>query len=200
MMLLQNSYATEESFNAYINYLALKRHFSSDDYDYHKYNGKVRASFQSFKTRNDAFFFYKLSQKKDWRNLQLANIIQTPSIWIRDLCEPNAEQVYFDWKKKIDAISHHFSSELSNLDNDLSANFVTDRGSHPLLITLFLRKRISKETFAIVSHLCNVYPYWDENLSSDVIARDVIRFGKKYYPFLSIDKKKFSTMLKSYVS
>lgn len=198
-MLLQNSYATEESFNAYVNYLALKRHFTSNDYDYHKYNGKVRASFQSYQTRNDAYFFYKISQKKDWRNLQLANIIQTPNIWVRDLCESNSEQIYLDWKKRIDSLSYHFTSELNKLDPDLQTNFIVNKGSHPLLLSLFLRKNISKEFFTIITHICNVFPYWGETLSNDVIARDAIRFAKKYYPFLNIDRKKFSTLLKTRV-
>lgn len=31
-----------EPFEVYQKYLAMKRHFTSDSYDYHKYNGKVK--------------------------------------------------------------------------------------------------------------------------------------------------------------
>ena len=52
-------YDVAEGFDAYKTYLALKRHFTSD-YDYFKYNGKVRAGVESFLKRNDKFFFRKL--------------------------------------------------------------------------------------------------------------------------------------------
>ena len=55
-------YELTEGFEAYKTYLALKRHFTSD-YNYFKYNGKIRASEESFLRRNDRFFFRKLSKK-----------------------------------------------------------------------------------------------------------------------------------------
>lgn len=46
-------------FEVYVNYLALKSHFSSPKYDYFKYNKKVRASLTSFNKRKDRYFFEK---------------------------------------------------------------------------------------------------------------------------------------------
>ena len=54
---LQSS-LNETGYNAYIEYLAIKKHFTSS-YNYHKYNGKVNASFETFVQRRDAFFFQK---------------------------------------------------------------------------------------------------------------------------------------------
>ena len=45
MIKTSQSFANEESFNLYVKYLALKKHFTTDGYDYHKYNGKIRAKF-----------------------------------------------------------------------------------------------------------------------------------------------------------
>jgi hypothetical protein len=198
MTMLPVNYATEESFNVYLNYLAMKRHFTTDSYDFHKYNGKVKASFDSYQTRNDAFFFYKLSKKKEWKNHILANIIETPNIWIRDLCEEQAESVYFDWKKKIDGLTHHFSSQLNQLKPELQDNFVVKSGSHPHLLNLYMKKQVSREFFTIVTSITNVFPYWEEQMEHDVIAHDAIKLAKKYLPFLSIDKKKFATLLKAH--
>lgn len=200
MSMLPVNYATEESFKAYIDYLALKRHFTTDDYDYHKYNGKVRASFTSYQTRNDAFFFYKLSQKKDWRHMLLANVVENPNIWVRDLCEESSEQIYFDWKRKTDAISHHFTTELSKIKPELEDNFICNKGSHPYLMSLYLKKTISREFFTVLTHITNVFPYWDAQMSGDVVAKGAIRTAKKYFPFLAVDKKKFTTLLKSHVN
>jgi hypothetical protein len=199
MTMLPVNYATEESFNVYLNYLAMKRHFTTDSYDFHKYNGKVKASFDSYQTRNDAFFFYKLSKKKEWKDHILANIIETPNIWIRDLCEESAESVYFDWKKKTDGLTHHFNSQLNKLKPDLQDNFVVRSGSHPYLLNLYMKKQVSREFFTILTNITNVFPYWEEQMPHDVIAHDAIKMAKKYLPFLSIDKKKFATLLKTYV-
>lgn len=194
------NYATEESFNTYIDYLALKRHFTTSSYDYHKYNGRVKASFKSYQTRNDAFFFYKLSQRPDRHNLMLANIVANPNIWVRDLCEDRAEEVYVEWKKKTDALTRTFTTDLSKIDPQLQDNFVVRPGSHPSLIERLLRKQISFETFTILAHVTNVFPYWEQMLGNDVVAADVIKTSKKYFPFLEVDKKKFASVLKSHAN
>lgn len=199
MTMLPVNYATEESFNVYLNYLAMKRHFTTDSYDFHKYNGKVKASFDSYQTRNDAFFFYKLSKKKEWKNYILANIIETPNIWIRDLCEESAESVYLEWKRKTDGLTYHFNSQLNKLKPSLQDNFTVGAGSHPYLLNLYMKRQVSREFFTILTNITNVFPYWEEQMHHDVIAHDAIKMAKKYLPFLSIDKKKFVALLKTHV-
>jgi hypothetical protein len=39
-------------YEVYKMYLALKQHFTKESYDYHTYNGKVRASEQSFEQQS----------------------------------------------------------------------------------------------------------------------------------------------------
>ena len=60
-------------FAAFAMWNALKLHFTSDSYDYFKYNGKTNVSKQSFTTRKDKYQFYKLSRKyslEDFINFQ----------------------------------------------------------------------------------------------------------------------------------
>ena len=61
----------------------MKRHFTTDSYDYVKYHGKIKASYEKFRTRNDAYFFEKLSRKENPEHLMLANMIVKPNAWIR---------------------------------------------------------------------------------------------------------------------
>lgn len=199
MTTLPANYATKEAFDVYVRYLALKRHFTTDSYDFHKYHGKVKASFDSFQTRSDAYFFFKLSRTKHWNDLVLANVISNPNVWVRDLCEQPAEQVYIDWKKKTDGLTHHFSSELNKLKPVLEDNFAISNGNHPYLLTLLLRNQISIEFFTILTHITNVLPYWKTHLEYDVVAQDAIKTATKYFPFLTFDKKKFVTLVKSFV-
>ena len=48
-------------FDVYKTYLAVKLHFTSDTYDYYKYDGKVNAKLDTFTKRKDRYFFHKLS-------------------------------------------------------------------------------------------------------------------------------------------
>ena len=68
----------QTAFNSYVKYLAYKRHFTTKSYDFHKYNGKVKANFETFRTRNDAYFFAKLANKPDYENMILANMVVNP--------------------------------------------------------------------------------------------------------------------------
>ena len=51
------------SYEAYTLYLAIKLHFTSDNYDFYRHNAKVNSSFNTFLKRNDRFFFHKLTTK-----------------------------------------------------------------------------------------------------------------------------------------
>lgn len=193
------NYATEGAYRVYIDYLALKRHFTSKTYDYQKYNGKTKASFDAFQTRNDAFFFYKLSQNPKSHDLMLSNIVLNPNVWVRELLEDRCEEIYLDWKKRIDGLTHHFNQDLKQLNDDYQSNFVIINGQHPPLLSKFLQRKISLETFTILTNLSNVLKYWEDNIVDKIIASDKINLSKKYMPFLDIDRKKFATHIKSHI-
>lgn len=192
------NYANDDSFRVYVNYLALKKHFETDGYDYHKYNGKIRASFDKFQTRPDAFFFYKLSKKEDPLKILLANLVVNPKAWIREIVEERGEENYLEWQRKMDSLTHIFKTELKKLKDDYYSNFVVKDGQHPYIMTLYLRKEISLETFAILTRLANVYALWENEIVDKFVARDIIRLSKKYYPFLEFNKEKFSKIVKEY--
>ena len=58
-----------QGYNAYITYLAIKQHFTSPEYDFIKYNGKVRASKDSFLKRRDKFFFDSIMVKTFFKDV-----------------------------------------------------------------------------------------------------------------------------------
>ena len=173
----------------------MKKHFTSD-YDYHRYNGKIRASFDKFRTRNDAYFFEKLSNKDNPEQLMLANMIVKPNVWIREIIEQEGEDRYIDWQRKIDSLSRIFKSDLSQLDDNFQANFTSVSGQHPLIMTMYLQKKISLETISILAKISNIFPYWEKEVGDKIVSRDIIRLLKKYKPFLEIDEKKFKDIVR----
>lgn len=190
------TYSNDDSFKVYVDYLALKRHFTSDDYDYFKYNGKTRASFDKFMTRQDAYYFNKLTKNNESRNLMLSNIVRNPNTWIRDICDEQGKEIYLTWKKNVDSLTHLFKSDLSKLDLDYKKNFEVRNGHFPILLNLYMQRQISLETFSILYHLSKVETYWNDEISDKIISKDVLRLAKKYYPFLEVDAKKFSAIVK----
>lgn len=193
---MSTNYANRDSFNVYKEYLALKNHFTKKSYDYHKYGGKLRLSYDKFQTRKDAFHFYRLSKEKDWKNMIIANIIHNSDVWVREILEDEGQEVYLNWKKRVDSLSYLFKIEIEKLDDDYKTNFVVVDGQHPLLLKRLMRGEISMETFTIVSHLANVFEYWDEKVLDKFIACDIFATSKKYKPFLDYDEKKFKKILK----
>ena len=198
MIKTSQSFANEESFNCYVKYLAMKKHFTTDQYDYHKYRGKIRASFDTYRTRNDVFFFHKLAQKDDPEKLLMANMIVKPNIWIREILEQAGEDRYIDWLKKRDSLTRVVKEDLTKLRDVYQDNFVSVNGQHPEILRLFIQRQTTLETFTILTHSAKIFDYWDANLVDKIVARDIIRLSKKYYPFLDIDQKKFKKVIKDY--
>ena len=190
------TFANEESFSAYVKYLAFKRHFTTDSYDYFKYNGKVRASIDSFQSRNDSFFFLKLARKDDYENIILANMIEKPDIWVRDILEQEGHNRYIKWKKRMDSLGYIFKSDINTMLDDYEDNFVVRDGQHPHIMTMMLQKKISLETFTIMTHLANIFPYWDKKIVDKVVSRDIMKKSRKYKPFLDLDWNRYKTYVK----
>lgn len=182
-------YSTRDAYNIYVYYLALKRHFTSN-YDFFKYNGKVKANAQSFENRKDKFFFYKLSKKSEAKDYILANMIVDPSMWIGDMLEEKAQQNYTSWAKRIQSLSYSFKRDLNELNEKFDSNIVVDNGQHPQLLTLYMQEKISPETLVILDDLTKCFIYWDKKIHEKLIFPHINTFVSNYRPFLEYDKDK----------
>jgi hypothetical protein len=182
-------------YEVYIDYLALKRHFTTDSYDYHKYNGKVKAKKESFEKRKDKFFFEKISRHRDPHGLMLANFLKSDDIWVKNLTGDEASEQYNKWLGKLQSISRSVENELSVLDDDFDSNFKVLDGKHPNLLKLYLADKLSIETFIIVYDLVGCESYWNNKLKNDFIWDEVKKKIKKVRPFLVYDKTKIKNII-----
>lgn len=179
-------YSTKDAFELYIYYLALKRHFTSD-YDFFKYGGKVKADINSFERRKDKFFFYKLSKKKEAKDIILANMVEDPSLWIGDIFEDKFEARYLDWLKRKQTLTYSFKREISQLADDIESDIITEDGQYPKLLRLYLTKNISVETLIILNDVIKFFGYWNKNISDNILWPDINKKCKNYRPFLEYD-------------
>jgi len=196
-MIAEQSFLNERGHKAYKDYLAIKRHFTSS-YDYFKYNGNVNASYESFVARRDAYSFQRLSKKRDYKNLILANIIETPKIWVGDLLEDNANETYLNWKRRTDSITIHVRDSLAVLNGDFRSNFIAHDGKYPLLIDLYLRKKISVEVTTILTKITASQGYWSKSIVDKTIFPDIMSKIDNYHPFLVYSQEKIKKVVKDH--
>lgn len=191
-------------FETYVCYLAIKRHFVNKNYDYHKYNGKIKANLTSFYKRNDRFYFEKLSRQKtdeEIINFFVSNFVSSDdsqSLWIGEIIH-NGEENYKSWKKKVQSIVYTFKNEIDFLNsNNFDTMFSVKDNKHPEILKMYLRKNISLETLVILNSILNFKNNFDKKLL-DPVWESISMKISKYAPFLHIDRDRFKAILKECV-
>ena len=191
-------------FDAYKCYLSLKNHFTKDNYDYHKYCGKSRASLNSFYKRKDRYFFEKISRQKSDKEVEeffVANFVSCDdpqSLWIGEMIK-EGEARYKNWQKRIQSLSYIFKEESQSLflENKFEEAFKCSR-SHPPLLKSFLSGKISIETLVIYDKIFLFGNNFDKKMNDPVWNLTSMRI-KKYAPFLNIDVFHYKRILKEII-
>ena len=189
--------AVVDPYEVYIKYLALKSHFSDLNYDYFKYNGKVKAWRSTFDTRKDKYFFYKLSKKKDPIEYLVANFIGSNDFYIGNIRTDESDQIYMDYKKRKESLSYIFKSDLSKMKENFNDNIVVPNNEHPYLLRLYMRGDISLETLTLINKCVNIFDYWDKELKDDIMWPDIKLKAVKYDPFMSVNINKYREIILS---
>jgi hypothetical protein len=186
-------------FEVYRLYLALKLHFTKDEFDFFLCNGKTRASVQSFEKRKDSYFFKKLATKFSREELIqyfVANFITNENTWIGNISKIENSKIYPVWKRKIQSMSFTFTNDIANLLDEYNFEELFQvNGSHPPLIVKYLSGSINLETLVILNQLLQYIPDFNKKITEPVIWPGLKRKVVKYEPFLSIDKPKYRKIL-----
>jgi hypothetical protein len=193
-------------FEAYALWNALKLHFTSDSYDYFKYNGKTNVSKQTFTTNKSKYQFYKLSRKYDLeelKNFYVANFIEGKGDWVGELLQ-DGEENYLKWQKRQQSLTYTFENDIMYLlDKVDGAEFWTMDdyfkpidGGWPNIITKLMQNKVSLETVCILIDIVGCMPRWEKQITDDLVWPTWHRLIKKYTPFIQYDKNKFLHILK----
>lgn len=194
-----------EPFEVYQRYISLKNHFNRDSYDFFKFNGKSRVTTESFDGRKDKRHFVRLSKLyKDEELIRffVSNFVKGANLWIGDAVSPEARQTYLQWKGKMQSLPYVFENEMNDLfqeENDFNQIFKVSNGQHPLIVKEVLVGRVSLESFIILDKILGLFQEYNESIKDRVIWSDLYRKCAKYAPFLDVDKKKYSDILKKQV-
>lgn len=189
-------------FDCYKTYLALKNHFTKDNYDYHKYCGKTRASLDSFYKRKDRFWFEKISRQKDDKEVEnffVANFVSCDdpqSLWIGEIMREGEER-YKQWMRKVQSLTYLFKEEVQTVltAKEFDSMFEVVDHRHPRILKEHLQGKLSLETMLILDKILGYKNNFDKKLD-DPIWKFVSMKMKKYSPFINIDVFRYKKILK----
>jgi hypothetical protein len=194
-----------DEFSVYKMYIALKLHFTTDNYDVIAQKGKVRASRQAFAKRKDLYSIKKVS--KTYSDEEVANFLianfTSGDRW-GGLFDSEASERYQEWKKRTESLTYIFTNDLETLMLELEKEnmsiedaFKITKSQHPYIIKAFLRKTITLETLVILEKIFPFTGYFDSNIGDDVMWPDISRLIRKYKPFLRFDKEKYNGIFRN---
>ena len=183
-------------YETYQKFLAFKMHFTTN-YNYVKYQGKVRANPKSFDMRPDKYQFLKLSKHKDVEHFIIANFVDNKVQWVGDLVSDKADACYDEWIKRQQSLTYNFTSDLNKLLTLFDKNLIVENGQHPPLLKLYMRKEISIETLIILNDIVGFFPHWNKKIDDSFLWPSVYTKCLKYKPFLHYDMQKYKTILKN---
>lgn len=193
-----------EGIDAYKTYLAIRNHFKTD-YDFFKYNGKMKLSQDSFLKRRDKFFFAKLERKYKKKELVyffVANFINDENMWSGSLVGAESERIYLEWLKYAESLKYNFRLDCEKLQNELEMKdqkfddlFTINNNSHPILLSKLLGGHMSIETFSIMDIVLNFTARWNKVI--DDFSYDNVKLKvAKYKPFLPVDKDVYKEIMR----
>jgi hypothetical protein len=189
-------------FEAYALYQSIKLHFTSDTYNFFRYNGKTNVSKDNFANNKAKYSFYKLSRKyniDELRSFYIANFLETNVNWVGDISGIEGEENYKKWQKRNQSLTYRFEQDIIGLLNATQSPnemLMVNDGQYPVLLKEMAQNTISIETVCILNDIMNFLPMWSKKITDDVVWPTYKRKIEKYTPFIVYDKEKFKESLK----
>lgn len=192
-------------YEAYEIFNGIKLHFTSKTYDYLKYSGKTRTSVDTFDRRKDKYYFHRISRKferEEYVSFLVYNFVEKDKIWIGDLLDTPAEDVYNKHVKVIQSMSYVFENECKELFENVENpnSLLMTSGDYPVLLTKYLRGEVSLETLCILNYILNFMPMWENKIADTIRWPEINLKLKKFSCFFTVDVVKYKNILKKIIN
>jgi len=194
------------SYDVYKLYLAIKLHFTTDNYDFYRHNAKVNSTFNTFLKRNDRFFFHKLATKYNKEELVdffVSNFFTNSKTWVGNLVRADGETNYTKWKKYKESFTYNFRNECVLVNNVINSDnirfddvFCVSSGQHPRLLRLFLSGQVNVQTIIILDKILSFIKNWDKEIAETVIWPEKSFKITKLKPFVNYNLTKCKFIMK----
>ena len=192
-------------YEVYQKYLSLKQHFNKKDYDYFKFQGRVRANESSFEKRKDKHHFIRLSKiykEDELTKFFVSNFVVSKDLWVGNATSAEGRQNYIAWKAKIQSLPYVFENEIEAMfDENENFNdiFNVEDGQHPPIVRHVFGNEVSLETFVVLDSILNFSSKFNENIEETVIWPELYSMCNNYAPFVVVNKQKYVDILKKQV-
>ena len=184
------------AFEAYQKYCAVKLHFTSDNYDFFKYNGKTKTSEKTFLKHKH--IYKKISEHRDPLNLLVANFVVNPKIFLFDIVNEQGIKNYLLWARRNESLTYQFKSDIQHLSDRISDDINCDQQQLPRIASLLLSGKICIETFSILLAYFEAEPYITSSLPDHFIWQEIRKTHLKYSPFIKFDQTKFYDLIEQH--
>jgi hypothetical protein len=184
-----------DSYQVYRLYLSLRLHFTRPDFDITKSRKGVKVSREAFLKRKDLFALRKLAETKTKTEIidfLVANFV-SGNQW-GGVFDAEANEVYAEWQTRMQKLGYTFKQDIQTLYAD-GDPFEVINGQHPTVLKMYLGKKISLESIAILAKIGIIDNTDYSSLSNDFIWNDFAHLVKKYKPFVKIDKDHYIRQL-----
>ena len=185
-----------KAYQYYVYYIALRLHFNDANYNFFKYNGKVKqVNEHKFNGRNDKYFFEKATRTYDtetYLNRCLTEMKVNTKFFIKDIFTKNNEDRYFKRKGYLESFIQSYDYELSSVISYCIKNKISQEqllkgnrdDERPVIYNLLIKNVISIETFIGIN---KVYDINSELLyhSLNPMVNNTMKFINNYYPFIT---------------
>ena len=187
-------------------YLAFKQHFSNPNFDFFKYDGKVKVKETTYQQRSDFWFFETLARKlsdQEIKEYMLASFVSAENpakVWIGDI-KRTGKDCWLAWQKQQSTLGYVIEQDLNAVvqymeTKGYSFNHLFETlGGHPPLLKLFVTKRLSLETLIVLDMILGFKVNWDRNMKDPLWEQLSFKINK-YRPFLSINTMKYRRLVK----
>jgi len=172
-------------YEAYTIFNSVRLHFNQEKFDYFKYNGHSKVSFEAFDVRPDKYSFVKLGRNFTEQELPYflaVNFYETPKMWIRDFWDENCKTRFLSWVESQKKRETLFIQDLGKLNN-LKDMIVCSDNQFPSLLTKHFQGEITKDTLLILDHYMRLTVGWNKHLKDDFIWSEFYKKFIKYKPF-----------------
>ena len=183
-----------DEYSLFKTYVALKTHFTVDEYDFLKYDGKVRITEVSFKKRKDYMMFYKASEWIPQRIVVpflVSHFITLNNFTIHFVLDNpiKSQKIYSSWKQRTENIYDLYQSDLKTIAKESKYSWKDcikqSNEDYPLLFKLVTSYKISPETSCLLDDLFHQSSKTYNGLEEDVLFQSMNLKYRKYRIFLN---------------
>lgn len=183
-----------DAYSLFKTYVALKTHFTVEEYDFLKYDGKVRTTEVSFKKRKDFMMFYKASEwipQKIVIPFLVSHFITLNNFTIHFILENpvKSQKIFTSWKLRTEDILTSYQNDLKTIAQESNYSWKDcirqEEDDYPLLFKLVSSYKITPETYSLLDDLFNQTSKTYKGLDTDTLFQSMNLKYRKYRVFLS---------------